>query len=333
MKKCRNIYFAFAGILISSVMFGGCQKDTSVPCEAGPVVFKASFGNETRSGIIDADASSRPLADVEGIQIVRGTDGDVPAFNEVAEISITGHIKAGSDVLIPSPSQHFPLDANGVPLDEDINFFAYYPEGDTYTAGSGDTPAEVKWDLTDGLTDIIYTVPAEGNYYEDSDEGNDIDFRFVHALSRLKLKVVAEDYDSQVTFKSIVSAQVSIPHEVSMLIDKSGNATFGYGPADRSEWKAIDFCKDGQKLRIGYPTATEESLDILIPPIEDNYSFRFCFEGLGEVDKEYVVENLPLLPGKTTVLTITVRGGVLMLIAPYVEMFDPENVDGTIVIE
>lgn len=319
--------------MMSSILIGGCQKHACIPVQTGPVVFKAFFGNETKSGIIDADSASRPLTDVEGIQIIRGADGENPAFNEVPQVNITGAIKAGSDVLTPSPSQHFPLDANGIPLDEDINFFAYYPEGDSYTAGTGDTPAEVAWNLYDGLTDIIYTLPAEGNYYEDSKEGNDIDFRFVHALSRLSLKIIAEDYDSYITFKSVTSAKIMVPFEVRMMIDKNGNAKFLYGPEDRSGWKEIDFCKNAQKLPIGYPKALDESLDILIPPIEDNYSFRFCFEGLGEVDKEYVVENLPLVPGKTTVLTITVRGGVLMLMAPYVEMYDPVKVDGPIVIE
>lgn len=332
MKSYRNIFDVCLMLLISSFVLG-CQKYEGMWDNECPVVFKAAFGTPTKAGIIESDASSRPLADLVDIQIIRGTDGDYPAFNEVAQVDITGFIKAGSDVLIPSPSQHFPLDANGVPLDEDINFFAYYPAGDSYTAGSDDTPAEVKWNLTDGLTDIIYTVPAEGNYYEDSGDGSDIDFKFVHALSRLSLKIAAYDYDSQITFKSVVSAKIKVPVQVKMLLDKDGNASFEYGPQDRAQWKTIDFCKDGQKLPVEYPTVSDQSLDILIPPIEDDYSFRFVFEGLGEVDKEYVVNDLPLVPGKTTVLTITVKGGVLMLMAPYVEMFDPENVDGPIVIE
>lgn len=76
-------------------------------------------------------------------------------------------------------------------------------------------------------------------------------------------------------------------------------------------------------------------MDILIPPIKDNYSFRFSFEGLGEIDKDYEVTDLPLEAGKTTVLTITVKGGVIMLLAPFVELYDPVivQVDDKIVIE
>lgn len=331
MRLTGNIFKTFAVILISSVFIGSCQKDAGVHYGDCPVVLKASVGEQTRSGIIDSDSSSRPLADVDGIQIIRGADGDVPAFNQVQSVSILGHIDAGSDILVASPSQHFPLDANGVPLDEDINFLAYYPQGDSYVPGTGDSPAKVFWNLSDGLTDIIYSEPAEGNYYENSGVG--IDLHFVHALSRLRLVVVADDYDSQVTFKSVVSAKIDVPDQVTMLVDKDGNATFEYGPADESQWQTIDFCKDGQKLEVGYPAAGERSLDILIPPIEGRYSFRFAFEGLGSVDKKYSVDNLPLLPGKTTVLTITVKGGVLMLLAPYVEMFEDVPVGGPIVIE
>lgn len=334
MRKYLHMCVVVAGLAFLS---GGCvEVQEPLLRPDGKVTFGAAISVPTKAGIIDSDGSNRPLTDVEGIQILRGEDGDVPAFNEIAGVTATGVIKAGEDELTPSPSQHYPLDAGGVPLDEDINFVAWYPAGDSYTPGKGDEPAKVYWGLKDGLQDIICSAPAEANYYEDSKDGHDVLFEFSHALARLRIKVVAEDEDSRMTFRSVTSAVVKVPTEVTMYIDKDGKATFEYGPiSDRSSWKSIDFCRNGEKLEVAWPATTDESLDILIPPIKDKYSFRFSFEGLGEIDKDYEVADLPLEAGKTTVLTITVKGGSIMLLAPFVESYDPVIVpsDGKIVIE
>lgn len=233
MMKYLHICVVAAGF---ALLLGGCTEAQDPLLRSdGKVSFGAVISVPTKAGIIDSDASARPLADVDGIQILRGHDGDVPAFNQIAIVAATGVIKAGEDELTPSPSQHYPLDADGVPLDEDINFVAWYPEGDSYTPGTGDEPAKVYWDLKDGLQDIIYSAPAEANYFEDSKDGHDVLFKFNHALARLRIKVVAEDEDSQMTFKSVTSAVVKVPTEVTMNIGKDGNATFEYGPtSDRS---------------------------------------------------------------------------------------------------
>lgn len=314
-------------------VYCGCQNGLDIPVDTTDISFSATV-NGTKSGIVESDASGLPLADVTGIQLVRGTDGAAPKFNEVPSLSITGSIRKGSSTITPSPSQHYPLNANGVPLDRDVNFLAVYPLPQSYHQGSGSTSASVVWDITDGKTDVMYSAPAKANYYGRS-SGSDINFQFNHALARLRIQIKANDYASYVTFRSLVSARIKVPTSARMSFDAQGSSSFTF----ESE-NYVEICDAGQKLVLKDPlvepgVVSSGYVEALVAPNQaaTSYKMMFGFEGLGLVDKEYTVNDLRLEPGKTTVLTVTLSGGVIMFMTPYVLPFVDVPVDEGIVIE
>lgn len=301
-----NTYYLLGILGFIAFSFLGCNKEY-FSNEGKEITFRAGILSATRAPI-ESDEKKLPLSDIQDIQLLRGTDGEKPAFHTTSAVKAVGTLNTKGELSF-FPSQTYPEDDN-----TKAHFIAYRPLGDT-------KEGSITWNI-DGESDILYTTPVSASYATNGNNG--VSMHFQHALTRLRIIVKATDQASVTTYRAVRFAKIKVPQTFTMTLNETGIENFSF---TTNEYAELNFCKYG-KLEVKCKLTEGESYpyaDLLLPPdassIKGGYLvLGFDGQGTSEENPEYhkLPTSLQLEAGKTTILTITLTGRELLFDNPII---------------
>lgn len=260
-------------ITLAAMAMASCSQGEDEGLNNDPM--KIHFG----AGInVTTKAAIEPGAKVDGIQILRGTDGDTPAFNVVSSVTTTGNL-ATTGILTVNDEQHFAANK------ADANFMAFYPAG-TFSAG------KVAYTI-DGDMDIMAADKATATFTDPT-----ATFAFQHKLARVKLIVKANDQGAVDVYGNLTVATINVPTALDLTIDADGATTIAANATPAN----TDLSFGTATLSTEGGAAAKELM--ILPTAPAKIKLQFANEA---AMKEYAITNLVLEAGKITTITATVN--------------------------
>lgn len=285
-------------ITILLLLLTACNAD---PIAEVPVKNEIKFntGVVLTRGVIDSDENHIPQQDMDGVQIIRGTDGNtVGGF--VTTITTTASVEGETGTMELNDSQSFDQNNNNA------HFMAFYPEHNNYEAG------KASW-IIDGTQDIMVTKPATASYQG----AHNVTFEFEHLLAQVVLKLVAEDKQVSDLYGKLVSAKIEVNNKLDLEITDTGGATLKH----TNDTDSLSFKFDNMELK----TDTITSQGLMIFP-DDAGLTQITLEFENRKAKSYTISNATLEAGKKTVIVATVKGQAVLFdaikLVPWVDETD-----------
>ncbi|WP_099291511.1 MULTISPECIES: fimbrillin family protein [unclassified Butyricimonas] len=277
MKKMIFSLLAIAA-MTSCTTTSEDEIDPNAPVE---INFGAGINMMSRA-IIESNDAGLVTNAITGIQILRGADGATPKFNEVASVTTTGDLQTNGTFTNITTAQYFKSPT------EAANFIAYYPAGETLEAG------KVSYTI-DGTTDIIIADAVKLPF---STTDKTVNFLFKHKLARLKLVVKAATSEAATFYGNLTAAKINVPTALDMTFDEAGVSTLD---ANATPVNAdLDF---GQ-VTLATGDGVSPTADLMLLPATLT-KINLTFEHVAA--KNYTINNLSLVAGNITTLTITVN--------------------------
>lgn len=194
-------------ITIVFLLLTACNED---PIAEAPVKNEIKFNTGvvlTRGGVIDSDGNHIPQQDMNGIQVIRGTDGNTQQGFITSSIASTASVARGTGTMILATRQYFDE------FNNNAHFMAFYPKHKIYEAG------KASW-IIDGTQDIMVTEPVTANYQG----ARNITFEFEHLLAQVVLKLVAEDKQVADLYGNLISAKIEAKTKLELKIENDGTS-------------------------------------------------------------------------------------------------------------
>lgn len=318
--KANSVWiYAAAAVMIAAT---SCSKDDSPVVADNTVRFVAGLVPQTMAPIESDDNGLVTSGTVSGIQILQGEYGSTPKFNEVGSVTRVASLD-NTGILSYSPAIEINKDGSTA------NFLGFYPLG-TLAWGTATDPATVTYAI-DGETDIIAAKRVSKTY---SPSDNTVNLAFKHQLARLRLRCVCVNDANGALYQGISEAKIKVPKTAVMTIPDNGIVTTAVDPSldldDVASYTELDFgtCEMSQtgefadKNLMILPGA---STDKTIYNMEINLKFAgFPDDGV----KAYSLNNLALVAGKTTTITVTVSGATALTITSDIEAWSVGNSSG-----
>lgn len=269
-------------ITILFLLLAACSAD---PIAEEPVKneIKFSTGIVSTRGVIDSDENNFPQQPMTGIQVIRGTDGDMQEGFATASVASSASIAANSGTMVLSIPQYF----NN--LKSKAHFMAFYPEPD------GFVPGKASWTI-DGTQDIMVTEPVTADYQG----SRSVAFTFNHCLAQVVLKLVAKDNQVAGLYGDLLSAKINVPSELEMKFENNGDAALS---KKENSLKAV---MDFGRLEMKTDTTTSKGL-LIYPDAADLTEITLAFENRREAILP-INNLLELKPGYKTTIVATVTG-------------------------
>lgn len=286
-------------ITILLFLLTACSED---PIDEAPVKNEIKFntGVVLTRGIINSDPNHIPQQEMNGIQVIRGTDGSTPQGFSTPNIASSASVAAGSGTMTLAIPQYF------VGSDNDAHFMAYYPEHKDYDAG------KASWTIN-GTQDIMVTEPVTASYQGT----HTVTFEFEHLLAQVVLKLVAEDKQVADLYGKLVSAKIEVNNKLYLEITDIGGATLKH----TNDTDSISFKFDNMELKTD--TVTSEGL-MIFPDDAGLTAITLEFEN--RKAKSYPISGATLEAGKKTVIVATVKGQAILFdaikLVPWVDETD-----------
>lgn len=264
----------------------GCSKssDDHTPQAASERIgFGVGIANSTRA-LVESDASELPLADVAGIQVLRGTDGAMSgaAFNTVASVTSTASIAAGTDVMTLATPQYFNA------AHDNANFVAFYPAPTTFAAGRADY-------TIDGTQDIMTAAPQTAVY----GVNDEVDFYFRHQLAWVELKVIAEDAAAATTFGNLTASSITVPNQMELTIGADGTTSLA------KKASSTNMTLDYGGLTLDTTGAVTDKKFMIFPASADLTVVNLTFAN--KAAQDYSLTGINLQAGKKSIIVATVK--------------------------
>lgn len=278
-------YYPVHIITIVSLLLTACNAD---PIDETPVKNEIKFntGVVLTRGVIDSDENHIPQQDMDGIQVVRGTDGSTRDGFITPNIASTASVAAGSGTMNLTTLQFFDEYKN------DAHFMAFYPQPDSYQAG------KASWTIN-GTQDIMVANPVTGSY-----QGTrNVTFEFEHCLAQVILKLVAEDDKVANLYGNLLSAKINVDTQLDLNIANNGAATLSSLPGSDN----ISFKFDNMVLK----TDTTTSQGLMIFPVAAGLT-AITLEFENRKPKSYPISGATLQAGYKTVIAATVKGQAVL---------------------
>lgn len=269
-------------ITILFLLLAACSAD---PIAEEPVKneIKFSTGIVSTRGVIDSDENNFPQQPMTGIQVIRGTDGDMQEGFATASVASSASIAKNSGTMVLSIPQYF----NN--LKSKAHFMAFYPEPDGFVAG------KASWTI-DGTQDIMVTEPVTADYQG----SRSVAFTFNHCLAQVVLKLVAKDNQVAGLYGDLLSAKINVPSELEMKFENNGDAALS--KKENSLKTVMDF----GRLEMKTDTTTSKGL-LIYPDAADLTEITLAFENRREAILP-INNLLELKPGYKTTIVATVTG-------------------------
>lgn len=262
-------------------------------CNADPIVeapvkneIKFNTGVVLTRGVIDSDENHIPQQAMDGIQVIRGSDGNTVGGFLTPNIASSASVAAGSGDIILDVPQYFDASNNNA------HFMAFYPEHKIYEAG------KASWTI-DGTQDIMVTKPVTANY-----QGiRNVTFEFEHLLAQVVLKLVAEDKQVADLYGELLSAKIEVNTELGLEITDTGGATLSH----TNDTDSISFFFTDKTLK----TDTITSQGLMIYPYAAGLA-EITLEFENRKAKSYPISGATLQTGYKTVIVATVKGQTVL---------------------
>lgn len=286
-------------ITIVSLLLTACNAD---PIDEAPVKNEIKFntGVVLSRGVINSGENYIPQQEMNGIQVIRGTDGSTPQGFFTPYIASSASVAAGSGTMTLAIPQYF------VGSDNDAHFMAFYPEHKDYDAG------KASWTIN-GTQDIMVTEPATATYQGT----HTVTFEFKHLLAQVVLKLVAEDDQVAQLYGSLLSAKIEVNNQLDLEITDTGGATLSH----TSDTDSISFLFTDKTLK--KDTITSQGL--MIYPVAAGLT-AITLEFENRKAKSYPISGATLEAGKKTVIVATVKGQAILFdaikLVPWVDETD-----------
>lgn len=206
MKKTM-IMLAMAATTLMS-----CSKVENANDGTEPVAINFGANVAVTKAVIESDGNNLPTATINNVQVIRGTDGDAPAWDAVTSITTTGSIETSGAFTI-ADEQYMNADKTSA-----ANFLAYYPAASAINTG-------VASFTIDGKTDIL-VAPAQKIAYSATPT---CALPFAHALTQVQLVVKAKDAAAISNFGKLTAASINAESELELTLatqavtEKTGN--------------------------------------------------------------------------------------------------------------
>lgn len=271
-------------ITILLLLLTACNAD---PIAEVPVKNEIKFntGVVLTRGVIDSDENHIPQQDMDGVQIIRGTDGNtVGGF--VTTITTTASVEGETGTMELNDSQSFDQNNNNA------HFMAFYPEHNNYEAG------KASW-IIDGTQDIMVTKPATASYQG----AHNVTFEFEHLLAQVVLELVAEDKQVSDLYGKLVSAKIEVNNKLDLEITDTGGANLKH----TNDTDSLSFKFDNMELKTD--TITSQGL-MIFPDATGLTAITLEFEN--RKAKSYPISGATLQAGYKTVIAITVKGQTVL---------------------
>lgn len=271
-------------ITIVSLLLTACNAD---PIDEAPVKNEIKFntGVVLTRGVIDSDVNGIPQQDMDGVQIIRGTDGNtVEGF--VKAITTTASVEGKTGTMELNDSQSFDQ------FNNNAHFMAFYPEYKNYA------PGKASWTI-DGTQDIMVTQPVTANYQG----SRNVTFEFEHLLAQVVLKLVAEDDQVAQLYGSLLSAKIEVNNQLDLEITDTGEATLSH----TNNTDSISFFFTDKTLK--KDTITSQGL--MIYPVAAGLT-AITLEFENRKAKSYPIDGATLQAGYKTVIAATVKGQAVL---------------------
>lgn len=268
-------------IIIVFLLLTACSSD---PIADAPIRNEVKFntGVVFTRGIIDSDENHIPQQAMNGIQLLRGTDGSTRQGFITSIVASTASVSAGNGTMTLATRQYFDEYNN------DAHFMAFYPVPNNYEAG------KASWTI-DGTQDILVTKPITASHQG----SRNVTFEFEHLLSQVVLQLVAIDEPTTDLYGNLLSAKINIPTELDMTIADNGDTSLD----KKSNSAKINYDFGPMELK----TDTVTSSGILIYPDAGDLA-HITLEFAKFAAADYPIENLVLAPGYKTFIVATVKG-------------------------
>lgn len=283
-KRIRMKYLPVHIITILFLLLTACNAD---PITEAPVKSEIKFntGVVLTRGVIDSDENHIPQQDMDGVQIIRGTDGStVEGF--VTTITTTASVEGETGTMELNDSQSFDQ------FNNNAHFMAFYPEYNNYA------PGKASWTI-DGTQDVMVTKPATASY-----QGTrNVTFEFEHLLAQVVLKLVAEDKQVADLYGELVSAKIEVNNKLDLEITDTGGATLSH----TNNTDSISFLFTDKTLK----TDTITSQGLMIFP-DANGLTEITLEFENRKAKSYPISGATLQAGYKTVIAATVKGQAVL---------------------
>lgn len=293
-------------IIIVFLLLTACSSD---PIADAPVRNEIKFntGVVLTRGIIDSDENHIPQQAMNGIQLLRGTDGSTRQGFITSTIASTASVSAGTGTMSLTTRQYFDEYKN------DAHFMAFYPEPTNYVAG------KASW-IIDGTQDILVTNPVTASHQG----SRNVTFEFEHLLAQVVLQLVAIDKPSADLYGNLLSAKINVPSELDMDIADNGATSLN----KKSNSAKINLNFGAMELK----TDTVTSSGILIYPDAGDLA-HITLEFAEVAAADYLIENLVLTPGYKTYIVATVKGKAISFnvnLQPWKNVTETEGQDDQI---
>lgn len=266
--------FLFLFTACNTEMVETASVDNEIVFRSGVVVTRA---------VIESDGNDIPQQAMNGIQVIRGTDGAVRQGFASAAIASSASIAARSNAMDLAAPQYFKDFIN------DAHFVAFYPEPNTYV------PGRASWTI-DGTQDIMATAPVTAPY---SKAGAIVGFGFTHRLAQVRLKVIAANQTSADEYGKLLSATVKIPSNLDLTIADNGNASLSKKVG--GALATFDF----GEMNLNTTGVTSQQGLLLYPDATDLTQITLKFAQRAAAT--FPITNLTLTPGYRTLITATVN--------------------------
>lgn len=286
-------------ITILLFLLTACSED---PIDEAPVKNEIKFntGVVLTREIINSDPNHIPQQEMNGIQVIRGTDGSTLQGFITSTIASTASVNAGNGTMTLSTRQYFDEYNN------DAHFMAFYPQPDSYQAG------KASWTIN-GTQDIMVANPVTGSYQG----ARNVTFEFEHCLAQVILKLVAENDEVADLYGNLLSAKINVDTRLDLNIADNGAATLSSLPGSDN----ISFKFDNMVLK----TDTTTSEGLMIYPVAAGLT-AITLEFENRKAKSYPISGATLEAGKKTVIVATVKGQAILFdaikLVPWVDETD-----------
>lgn len=324
--KIKAISVIVCATMAAMFLSTSCSKDEQGIADHS-VRFVAGLLPQTMAPIESDDNGLVTSGTVNGIQILQGAYGSTPKFNEVGAVTRVASLD-NTGILSYSPTIDINTDGSAA------NFLAFYPLGDLKWNASA-TTATVTYAI-DGETDIIAANRVSKTF---SISDNTVNLAFNHQLARLRLRCVCVDDANGALYQGITEAKILVPKTAVMTIPDNGIITTATDPALdlglASSYTELNFgtCEMSQ-------TGEYATKDLLVLPggadrqIIRDMEIRLKFAGFpDDAAKAYSLNNLSLVAGKTTTITVTVSGATHLVITSSIEAWNSEDTGNSWVTE
>lgn len=314
--KTNSVWiYAVAAAMMAAV---SCAKDDAPTADNNILRFVAGLGPQTMAPIESDDNGLVTSGTITGIQIWRGRYGSTPRFNRLESVTCRTASLDGTGILTLNDTLNINTDGSTA------NFLGFYPLG-SLDFGTETTPATVTYTI-DGETDIIAANRVSKTY---SASDNKVNLAFKHQLARLRFRCVCVDDANGALYQGISEAKIKVPKKAVMIIPDNGIITTVGKMSDPivdSDYTELNFgtCEMSQEGEYAKKDLMILPDDALAPvDVIQHMQIGLKFAGFpDDAIRQYSLNNLKLVAGKTTTITVTVSGAEPLTISTTIEAWN-----------